>query len=501
MSLNANWVPMKWPCGPLEIARLDKFNKGDVELQKTVEAWIQPSSLLLLKETPVNCLVVDWASGASEDAAQQLALRPLIHAGRQLGLSFVGNVSVKEHLEAAVAAGREAGLEAVILQGSRSLGLDLPIIQQFPSDKIDWDITTGIFSATGSVWPTVTLQALDENMDGDTASAGPTGNPWADSNGWLTLLANRMASGKVLWLDTDPPDSPEMLRGEDYCLAIADSRVYGSRWIISLESRMRIALLKRDQSAMDSWTRICETLSFFESHREWTAYEPMGVLGVVSDFRGQNAYTSGEVLNLLDRRQIQFVVIDRTRSLPAPNDWQKGVLWLDDEPPNSEQKNQLLSFVQQGGMVIAAKYWGPSGVAPYKEDWLYGYNIYNVAKGRIVVAEGGFPDPYQLSRDAHLLVSRKNDFVRLYNPGTTKYHSSIDPIRFKQVVQILNYSIEDASYVTLWINAKAKSARLWRPNPESPLSIALESANEGSNFDLPSFSVNCAVEIERSDRQ
>jgi hypothetical protein len=501
MTLNAKWVPMKWPCGPLEIARLNKFNIGDAELKETVEAWIQPSALELLRETPVNCLLVDWASGAAEDGAQQLALRPLIHAGRQLGLSFVGNVSAKENLAAVVAAGRAAGLEAVILQGSGIQTLDLPFILQFPSDNIEWDVTTATFSVIGSVWPKANLQALDENMDGDTASAGPTGNPWADSNGWLTLLARQMASGKVLWLDIDPPDSTDMLSAKDYCLAIADSRVYGSRWVISLESRMRTALLKRDRSAMDAWTRICETLSFFEDHAECDAYEPMGVLAVVSDFRGQNAYTSGEVLNLLDRRQIQFAVIDRMQPLPSPKDWQKGILWMDDEPPTSGQKNQLLAFVQQGGLVIAAKYWGPSGVAPYKEDWLYGYNIYNVAKGRIVVAEGGLPDPYQLSRDAHLLVSRKNDFVRLYNPGTTKYYSCIDLDRFKQVVQILNYSTEDASYVTLWVNTKARSARLWRPKSESSLPMAVDSANGSSNFDLPSFSVNCAVEIERLAQQ
>ena len=498
MTLNPKWIPIKWQCGPVESARLNEFNRGDVELKEMVEAWTQPSALRLLKGSPINCLVVDWATGTAADAGQQQALKPLIHAGRQLGLSFVGKVSAMENLAAVVTAGREAGLEAVILKGSGNWALDLPFIVQFPNDHIDWDVTTAIFSATGNIWPKANLKIMDEGMDGDTASAGPTGNPWVDSNGWLSLLASQMVPGKVLWLDIDPPDSRDILPGEEYCLAIADSRVYGgSRWMISLDGKMRAALLKKDQSAMDAWTRICQTLSFFEDHSAWDKYEPMGILAVVSDFRGQNAYASGEVLNLLNRRQFQFSIMDRTRALVIPKEWLKGILWMDEEAPNSEQHNQLLAFVQQGGLLIAAKYWGPSGVIPSKEDWLFGYDIYDVSKGRIVVAVEGLSDPYKIARDAHLLVTRRNDFVRVYNPGTTKYISSIDSARLKQVVQVLNYSTEVANYVTLWVDTRARSATLWSPKSGAPLPIGEGSANEGTSFDIPPLSVNCAVEIER----
>ena len=63
MDLDTTWVPMKWPCGPLEISRRSRsisFNPG---LKDTLEAWAQPSALDFLKGTPVNCLVVDWANG------------------------------------------------------------------------------------------------------------------------------------------------------------------------------------------------------------------------------------------------------------------------------------------------------------------------------------------------------------------------------------------------------------------------------------------------------
>ena len=93
MNLDSNWVPMKWPCGPLEIARRNKSQSINADLKETLEAWAQPSALELLKGTPINCLIVDWANGEPEDSAQQQALRPLLEAGRRLGISFVGKVA------------------------------------------------------------------------------------------------------------------------------------------------------------------------------------------------------------------------------------------------------------------------------------------------------------------------------------------------------------------------------------------------------------------------
>ena len=62
--------------------------------------------------------------------------------------------------------------------------------------------------------------------------------------------------------------------------------------------------------------QLCEALAFFESHKEWQAFQPEGTLAVFSDFRGENAYLSGEVLNLLNRRQVQLQIVERSRPCP-----------------------------------------------------------------------------------------------------------------------------------------------------------------------------------------
>ena len=74
MTLDPKWVPMKWPCGPLEIARRSKSGSINADVKDVLESWSHPSALELLKGTPVNCLIVEWASGDPGDSAQQLSL-------------------------------------------------------------------------------------------------------------------------------------------------------------------------------------------------------------------------------------------------------------------------------------------------------------------------------------------------------------------------------------------------------------------------------------------
>jgi hypothetical protein len=492
MNLDTKWVPMKWPCGPLEIAHRSRLRSFSPELKETLEAWAQPSSLELLKGTPVNCLVVDWANGKPEDSAQQQALKPLLEAGRRLGISFVGRVAMKEGAGAAVSAARAAGLTSVLLRYPSGQSFDLPAIMQLSREKVVGETVSTIFSTSDNVWPGVNLETLDE----DNARAGATANPWVDSNAWFSLLAGALEPGKALWLEFDPSDSSSLARPANYGLAVADSRAYGSRWIISLDDKLRGALTKGDPRARGVWEKLCEALDFFEKHKEWQAFQSEGTLAVFSDFRGDNAYFSGEVLNLLNRRQVQLKIVERSRPLPAPDQELKAVLWLDKDAPSAEQLGQFLAFVRRGGLLTAAAYWGPPEVKPTKGEPSLHYDLYNLGSGQVAVAEEGFQAPDQVAVDAHLLLSRRNDIVRLYNRSTVNCHSSVDPAHKRRLVQVLNYSVKPADSVTLWVNDEVKSARLWQPGTDEALPLQGVSASPGIEFKLPPLSLYCALEFE-----
>ena len=71
--------PMRWPCGPLEVAL---HRRQTPTLPDDVKAgllqWMAPESLELLLGTPINCLIIPWAAGVGEDEEQQRQLQPLL---------------------------------------------------------------------------------------------------------------------------------------------------------------------------------------------------------------------------------------------------------------------------------------------------------------------------------------------------------------------------------------------------------------------------------------
>jgi hypothetical protein len=491
MNLDPTWVPMNWPCGPLEWARRSRSKNVSAELKQTLDAWAQPAALELLKGTPVNCLLLEWADGAPEDSTQPQSLKPLLEAGRRRGIEFVARITNRAAVPAAVTSARAAGFSAVLLTEPPAQSFDLPVILQFPRDKVAWKSATPIFSSTENEWPGLRL----DTMQGDTAVAGPTGIPWINSNGWFSLLANELAHGKTRWLSFEPPTASGA-HPANYALAVADSQAYGSRWVISLDDNFRAALLKETPQAKKSWADLGETLSFFEQHREWEEFQAQAVLAVISDFLNDNAFLGGEVLNLLNRHQIQFRVMERSQAFSTPMPNLKAALWLDHDSPRPEQLAKLLAFVRRGGLLIAAAYWGPSGITPTDRDPSLDYKMYTIGQGQIAVSAAGFLDPYQVAMDAHLLVSRRNDLVRLYNPETTNCHLSCDPVHKRRLVQMLNYASSPAGLVTLWVKHGARSAQLWSPAGRGAVSITGAPAGAGTEFGLPPIAVNCALEVE-----
>jgi hypothetical protein len=491
MTLNPLWVPMKWPCGPLEKARLEKSSSLSSDLKDVADAAAQPDALEVLRGTPISCLVVDWALGTDQDSRQQQVLQPLIAAGRQLGMSFVGKITSKD-VATAAEAGRTAGLDSVILTEPAIQPLALPVISQFPRDKVDWKAAAPIFVAADSPWPGLALDGLN----GDVAVGGPTGVPWVNSNGWFSLLAREMAPGKNLWLDCDPPDSASVSHSGSYALAVADSCAYGVRWIISLDPLLRAAILKRTSNATGIWREITQTGALFEQHRKWATFESQGTLQVVSSFSGDDAYLSGEILNLLSRRQVQYRISERTDWRATPSAGTQSILWADKGKPSSEQLANLLAFVRQGGLVIAPEYWGPAGAKAHRKDPSLRYSVYNIGPGQIAVADKGFEDPFQVAMDTHLLTSRRNDLVRLYSPDSVNCYLCADPRQNQtRLVHILNYSGDPAQFVTVWVRGHASAAHIFRPEAPDPLGIRSATANRGTDLHVPKVTVCCAVEF------
>src|SRR5271157_390832 len=271
-------------------------------------AWVDPALLRLLEGAPFNCLAMEWSA----------ALAPVSAAARAAGLSLVaiGN-------EAARAAGLGAGLE-------------------LPPESL--------LLAADSVWPGMTVEARGEE-------SGPTANPWIDSNGWLLRLARARSPRKTVWLMFEPPGAPHIVLQDSYLRAIADSGAVGGRWVVSLDADLRGGLARGDAKALASWKAIAGAAGFFEKHRAWNAFEPLGVVGVISDFAGPNEAASQEILNLLGRRSLAYRILESSAAPTAPLNGFQALIAVDEGVPPPPLRRKLLDFANRGGLLVVGAAW------------------------------------------------------------------------------------------------------------------------------------------------
>jgi hypothetical protein len=461
---------MRWASGPLEIALRSKTDAFTPRHKQTLQHFHEPASLDILHGSPIDCLVLSWAAGLPEDAAQQKSATALVTAARQRNLAVIGWVEGLADHAAAIAAARAAGLTALAIPDFKGQ-TDFPIIPWGDRARMPWDAPGPALAAIGNVWPGVTMAGFGD-------SAGPTAVPWLDSNGWFVQMA-RARTQRPLWLMFDPPGKGRVLTAANYQTAICDAEITGGRWVISLDETLRAGLADANAGARETLNRIGETIAFFNKHAEWRTFRPLGVCGVVSDFTGDNYDLSGEILNLAARRNLQFRVIWKSQALDQPFTGLKAIVYADKAAPEAPLHRKLMAFVQQGGLLITGPKWGPEGTLA-DPGFDTQFAVRNLGKGRLAVAKSDLTDAFQVAVDAQFLVSHANDLVKVYNSsssGCTLVMGSPDGKR--ALVQVLAFATgRGSSARTLWVREKYRSASLWSIGSPTPLRIEPVPADE-----------------------
>ena len=287
---------MRWPAGPLDIARSEKTKGFTADTADVLRKWQDPDSLAVVQGSPINCLVVSW----SADAGQQQALKPLIEKGKQAGLDFVGLIQGEGDKAAAVAAAQSAGLAAVAMEGDAPANAGVPVIPWNKASQVRSSAKSALMGVSDGVFPGL--------PQGATPQGGPTNLPWVDSNGAILQIARALAPDKTVWVGFDPAPGAK-LAAEAYELAVADSASHGARWVISLDDGLRADLAAKKQPAADTWKKLIDTVAFFEQHKELRTYQPNGLVAIISNFSGQNYDPGEEAINLMPRVRQPFRLI------------------------------------------------------------------------------------------------------------------------------------------------------------------------------------------------
>jgi hypothetical protein len=481
---------MRWPCGPLEI-ELGRARAGFSAAEVgALEEWCRPKALERLAGSAVSCLVLSWANGTATDAEQQRRLQPLVAAARQLGLALVGWVAGGD-LRAAARAASAAGLDAVATEAEDTASPEGAL--RFRGRSFAGREPSPFLGVSGLAWPGI----RDEAPRGADASTGPTGPPWIDSNTWYVRLARSLVAPKALWLGFEPPERGQAIEAASYIRAVADSSIYGGRWLVSLDPHLRAGLSEGRASAREAWAQVARAIAFFAADHDWTSFEPVGQLGVVSDFAGADEFLSFEVLNLLARQGSLYRILTREAARRAPLEGLDAVLYVDQARPGRELEDRLYAFAEAGGTLVVPPGWEERR-APEDDAWIPRFRLFRCGRGRLAVSRADLADPFLLADDAQVLMSHRNDRVRAFNPGTSLLHYAASADARRGVLHAIRFDTPDPrAPLTAWFKDGWVRARASAADGTPGVAVAPLSAERGVEFALPPVPTYCALELSR----
>ena len=358
--------------------------------------------------------------------------------------------------------------------------------------EIDWPRAADPVLIGDGVWP-----ALGEAGGGDTAEAGPTGLPWLEANGWIIRMARDLAPGAEVWIRSDLPEDADRADASLFAFAHCEARAHGAARPLSLPVRIAAGLAAGNAHAASWWRALCSMESWWRERAAWQAWPTASRLWVVSDFAGPNQYPAAEFLNLAARRNLAWRAALPHHLEGARLQDAAAVVYVDQAPLEGPLLERLEGFVRQGGLLVcleaASRAWrglAPAGSAHPR------FQMMRFGKGRVALSRADWEDPYLMAQDVHLLMSRRHDVVRLFNPGSILCWPVTSPDRRRLLVHLLNYSRRGAAHdVVLQTWAPVKAALVERPGSVRRAAGIRREAG-GWEIDIEPFDTYCAIEME-----
>jgi hypothetical protein len=439
-----------------------------------VSAWIparwyshDPKSLELMRETPVNCLLLeqrDWEKPFVDEAGLRgIATLGVIHpedraedaARRAAALGMTGVVLEGDFLESTASAVERSGTLTIRLPSRANLDLRAPLVGTYQG-----------------VWPGVQIQ-----KDGVAVSA-PSGSPWIDTNAGFLRFVRTVAGGPV-WIANTPPRGA-VLTAARYLQAIADAESAGAHWVIALDEDTSQRLLSGDAKALDLWRKMGELLRFYASHPEWRAMRPFSTLALLED-ANSGAYLAGGIMDMLAAKHTTVRPVALRSMQPASMANATLAVNVDPAALTPTQQDALRAWTRAGNTLLTAP---PGWKMPMPDD------PKQISLNREQIARLG-----DIWRELNSLIGSRNPGGKVYNAPGAISNVIAAAVGRPVVVHLVNYTNYPMEDVTVRFTGRFSSAKLLAPGqPARDLEIFEEDGV--TEITIPRFAVVAAVVME-----
>lgn len=428
-----------------------------------------PKSLDLLRDTPVNCVLLEpayWDPAFVRQAAERhVTTLGIVHSpedGRRAAQVKLSGVVIEGEYDPAVGDAVRSALK----------GTPVAVIELPSRGRIRLDSPDPVVGTWQGLWPGIEIE------HGGKVSLGPTSAPWVNTNtGFLRWV--RAATTAAVWLGERPP-AGTVFPAERYCLAVADAAMAGARWIIALDDDLQKKLLDRDTAALQAWKKIGVYVRYFAAQPEWRAYRPYSEFVLVQGAASGGLLSSG----LLDMLSVQHTAV---RAIPTGTVNAKSlrqarvVLNVDADSLQAQQKQDLEAFQAAGGTVIA-----PPG------DW----HFPKTAPNQTVPSRQQMNQMQPVWEATYNATARKNFGVRTFNTSGVLFNLLAAPDGKSMLVHLLNYQDLPADDVTVFVLGSWKRARLY--SPDAPVrEMPVYAVKDGTGVDIAKIPVLATLRLDR----
>jgi len=387
----------------------------------------------------------------------------------------ITTVLLSSRNEAFEAACRQAGLK--VLSPEEIQFLSLASVNGAPPGAL--------VALTNGLWPGVSRGPL-QGSDEFTASA--TQRPWVDSNGYLigilrTLYPNRPALLGYLPDDKAGVKADAILPYDSLELALAEAKVNGGNYLLSLEPRYHEKLLGGEQKALEAWRQMGRTARWLDENMSMFRQATFPIVSVLVEPDEGLA----EVVNLLYRHNVSPALVSAADP-PAPDPLRRlALVAVSIHPPDPGIRRRLLSHAEAGTSLVvdapgANAWWRDSRLKLVRsqED----RDFYSLGRGQVVAYHEPISDPSEFAFDVIDIVTQSRRAARLWNAEEVIARATSCPREEnggRALLHLVNYGSRLRGEVLAGIQGNYSKASLLRPDG-APL--ALTAAKRGAHTEV-----------------
>ncbi|MBM3811752.1 MAG: hypothetical protein FJW20_08960 [Acidimicrobiia bacterium] len=432
----ADWIPARWTSS-------------------------DPSSLELVRATPINCLLLEkehWSPEFLDKAAG-------------LGIATLGVVRPGDALPKAKLTGLM--LEGDFSGGGEPAAGELPVIRVGPRAHMDFAGGAPVVGTHQGVWPGINV------TEEDAAKAAPTGGPWIDTNAGFLRFA-RAATKAEIWIANRPPPGTAFPTAR-YLQAIGDAAIVGARWVVSLDEDFSRRLLAREEKALAGWETIAAHLRFYQNQKPWRGFTPRGQLALVQDSASGGLFSGG----ILDMIAVKHTPVRAVPSRLLSDEFMEGArmaVSVDPAALTEEQKETLGRFTRSGNTLLSAP-----------AQWKFP----PVTADKITLSKEEIETIDAIWKEINSMTGRRNLGARLFNVSTILSSLVGAPAGTPVLLHLVNYSDYPVESITAHVLGKYTKAMLHEPG-RAPRSMPVYVVEEGTGtgIDIDKVSTIATLVLE-----